>query len=224
MTEHGGQKIRVYLADDHTIVRRGIARLLDEEADMEVVGEAGDGTEAIQGVQQLRPDVVLMDIGMPGLSGIEATRQIVQTVPGVQVLILTVYDQADLLFRALQAGAAGYVLKGADMDDLLRAIRTVHSGEVFIHPQMATRLVQDYLKRLESGEGQDQYEKLSGREREILPMLADDLMNREIAEVLHISPLTVQTYRQRIMQKLNLHSRSELLKYALRKGLIRLGQ
>lgn len=224
MMEHKDQKIRVYLTDDHTIVRRGIARLLNEEADMEVVGEAGDGAEAVQGVQQLRPDVVLMDIGMPGLSGIEATRQIMQTTPGVQVLIVTVYDQADLLFKALQAGAAGYILKGAEMDDLLRAIRTVRSGEVFIHPQMATRLVQDYLKRLEGGEGQDEYEKLSGREREILPMLADDRMNQEIAEALHISPYTVQTYRQRLMQKLNLHSRSELMKYALRKGIIRLGE
>ena len=224
MIEHEGPKIRVYLADDHTMVRRGIARLLNEEADMEVVGEAGDGLEAVQGVQQHRPEVVLMDIGMPGLSGIEATRQIVQTVPGVQVLILTVYDQADLLFKALQAGAAGYILKGAEMDDLLRAIRTVRAGEVFIHPQMATRLVQDYLKRLEGGEGQDEYQKLSGREKEILPMLANDLTGQEIAEALHISPYTVQTYRQRIMQKLNLHSRSELMKYALRKGLIRLSE
>ncbi len=214
--------IRIFLADDHAVVRRGIARIIEEEEDMEVVGQAGDGVSAVDGIKTLRPDVAIMDIGMPGLSGIEAAKQAVQAVPTVRILILTVYDWDDFLFRALQAGAVGYVLKGADVDDLLRAIRTVHAGEVFVHPQMTTKLVGDYLSRLRSGEGQDEYAKLSAREREVLPLLADGRSNDDISAILSISPYTVQTYRQRVMQKLNLHSRSELLKYALRRGIIRL--
>ncbi len=224
MIEEKKTKIRVFLADDHTVVRRGISRMVQEEADMEVVGEAADGDEAVEAIQKLLPDVVLMDIGMPGTSGIEATRQITQTAPEVRVLILTVYDRDDLLFRALQAGATGYVLKGAEVDDLLQAIRTVYSGEAFVYPRMTTKLVRDYLRRLQSGEGQDTYEKLSAREREILPLLAEDRTNQGIAEMFHLSPFTVQTYRQRIMQKLNLHSRSELLRYALKRGIISLEQ
>ncbi len=189
---------------------------------MEVVGEARDGAEAVATALRLRPDVVLMDIGMPGVSGIDATRQITGDAPEVRVVILTVYDREDFLFRALQAGAAGYLLKGADVDDLLRAIRTVHGGEMFVYPRMTTKLVRDYVRRLPGGEGRDEYETLSAREREVLPMLADGRSNQEIAELLSISPHTVQTHRQRIMQKLNLHNRSELLRYALRRNLIHL--
>lgn len=217
-----GAAIRVFLADDHVVVRRGIARIIEEEDDMEVVGQAGDGVGAVEGIIRLRPDVAIMDIGMPGLSGIEAARQAVQAVPTVRILILTVYDWDEFLFRALQAGAAGYVLKGADVDELLRAIRAVHAGEVFVQPRMTTKLVGDYLSRLRSGEGQDEYAKLSAREREVLPLLADGRSNEDISAILSISPYTVQTYRQRIMQKLSLHSRSELLKYALRRGIIRI--
>ncbi len=222
MTENQDPKIRVFLADDHPVVRRGIARIIQEEPDMEVVGEADDGAGAVEATKTLQVDVVVMDIGMPGVSGIDATRQITEAVPDTRVLILTVYDRDDFLFRALQAGAVGYVLKGAEVDDLLRAIRTVHAGEVFVYPRMTTKLVRDYIRGLESGEGQDRYEKLTPREREVLPLLADDNANQEIAEILHISPYTVQTHRQRIMQKLNLHTRGELLKYALRRGLISL--
>ncbi|MBI4310543.1 MAG: response regulator transcription factor [Chloroflexi bacterium] len=222
MVEERAKGIRVFLADDHTVVRRGIARIVQGEADMEVVGEAGDGREAVKAVQRLRPDVVLMDVGMPDLSGIDATRLIVDAVPDSRVLILTVYDQEDILFRAIQAGAAGYVLKGATVDELLGAIRTVYAGEVFLYPRMTARLVRDYIVRVHGGEAPDEYEKLSPREREVLPLLADGRTNQEIAEQLHVSPYTVQTYCQRIMEKLNLHSRTELLKYALRKGLLRL--
>ncbi len=224
VVEREQRKIRVFLVDDHTVVRRGIAHVVQDEADMEVVGEAGDGAEALEAVTALRPDVVLMDIGMPGISGIDAARHIIRAVPEVRVLFLTVYDQDDFLFRALQVGATGYVLKGAEVDELLQAIRTVYSGEVFIPPRMMAKLVRDHVRRLPTGEGQGEYEKLSPREREVLPLPADDRSNQEIAGTLHISPYTVQTYRQRIMQKLNLHSRSELLKYAIRRGLIRLEQ
>ncbi len=222
MPEQRAKAIRVFLADDHIVVRRGIARIVQAEDDMEVVGEAGDGGEAVKAVQRLRPDVVLMDIGMPGISGIDATRQILEAVPDSRVLILTVYDQEDLLFRAIQAGASGYVLKGATVDEVLSAIRTVHGGEVFIHPSMTAKLMRDYVKSMHGGEAPDEYEKLSPREREVLPLLADGHTNQEIAERLQVSPYTIQTYCQRIMEKLNLHRRTELLKYALRKGLIRL--
>ena len=215
-------KIRVLLADDQPIVRRGLALLLREQEDIEVVGEAGDGWEAIESVQWLRPDVVLMDIDMPGLSGIDATQRIVESVPKVSVLILTVHDREDFLFQALQTGALGYVLKSIDVDELMAAIRTVHSGDVFIYPRMATMLVGDYVKRMKADVDKDPYERLSTREREVLPMLADGRTNHDIGDVLHISPNTVQTYRQRIMRKLDLHSKTELLKYALRKRLISL--
>jgi len=222
MTEERAKTIRVFLADDHVVVRRGIARIVQGEDDMEVAGEAGDGGEAVQAVLRLRPDVVLMDIGMPGISGIDAARQIHEAIPDSRILMLTVYDQEDLLFRSLQAGASGYVLKGATVDEVLGAVRTVYSGEMFIHPSMTAKLVRDYMMRLHSGEVSDEHEKLSPREREVLPLLADGRTNQEIAQQLHISPYTVQTYCQRIMEKLDLHSRTELLKYALRKGLIRL--
>ncbi len=220
MVEAIAHKIRILLADDHSMVRHGIARAISDEPDMEVVGESADGAAAVRDAERLQPDVVLMDIGMPGLGGIEATRQITGAMPGVRVLILTIYDRDDFLFRSLEAGASGYILKGAEIDDLFRAIRNVHAGDVFLYSRMATRLVRDYMKRLQGGEGQDDYAKLSAREREVLPLLADDRTNPEIGELLHISPYTVQTYRQRIMQKLNLHSRTELLRYALRKGII----
>ena len=215
-------KIRVLLADDQPIVRRGLALLLREQADIEVVGEASDGWEAIESVQWLRPDVVLMDIDMPGLSGIDATQRIVESCPRVSVLILTVHDREDFLFQALQTGAQGYVLKSIDVEELMAAIRTVHSGDVFIYPRMATILVGDYVNRMQADTDKDPYERLSTREREVLPMLADGRTNHEIADLLHISPNTVQTYRQRVMRKLDLHSKTELLKYALRKRLISL--
>ena len=163
-----------------------------------------------------------MDIDMPGLSGIEATRRIAESVPSVSVLVLTAHDREDFLFQALQAGALGYVLKTIQVEDLMSAIRTVHSGEVFIYPRMATMLVDDYVKRMRADGDNDPYGKLSTREREVLPMLADGATNHEIADHLHLSPNTVQTCRQRIMRKLDLHSKTELLKYALRKRLISL--
>ena len=214
--------IRVVLADDQPIVRRGLTLLLQQEANIEVVGEASDGCEAIERVRRLLPDVVLMDIEMPGLSGLDATREIAQAVPKVSVLILTIYDREDFLFQALQAGAMGFVLKTANVEELVGAIRTVNAGEIFIHPRMATKLVGEYLRRVRSSSGEDSYDRLSVREREVLPLLAESHTNQEIAGMLHLSPYTVPTYRQRIMRKLDLHNRTELLKYALRRRLINL--
>lgn len=217
-----GTQIRVLLADDHTVVRQGIRRIIDGESGLRVVAEVGDGVQAVEEALQLRPDVVLMDIGMPRLSGIESARQIAEADPQIRVLMLTVYDQDSFLFQALQVGASGYVLKGADSDELIEAIRTVHEGGVFVHTRMATMLVSDYLSRVRSGERATEYETLTPREKELLPLLADDRPEQEIAELLNLSPTTVRTYRQRVMEKLNLHSKTELLKYALRRGLVSL--
>lgn len=217
-----GTQIRVLLADDHTVVRQGIRRIIDGESGLQVVAEVGDGVQAVKEALQLRPDVVLMDIGMPRLSGIESARQIAEADPQIRVLMLTVYDQDSFLFQALQVGASGYVLKGADSDELIEAIRTVHEGGVFVHTRMATMLVSDYLSRVRSGERATEYETLTPREKELLPLLADDRPEQEIAELLNLSPTTVRTYRQRVMEKLNLHSKTELLKYALRRGLVSL--
>ena len=214
-------EISVLIADDQPIVRRGVALLLEEEAGITVLGEAADGWETFEAVKRLRPDVVLMDVDMPG-SGLDATRRITESVPDVSVLILTVHDREDFLFQALQTGALGYILKTATITELTDAIRTVHAKDVFIYPRMATKLVGNYLKRVGTNGRQDGYDRLSTREREVLPLLAESHTNQEIADVLHLSPYTVQTYRQRIMRKLDIHSRSELLKYALRNGLVSL--
>ena len=224
MTSKQQKHIRILLADDHTIVRRGIVRIIGEEPDMEVVGEVGDGLQAVEEALRLRPDVILMDIGMPRLSGVEAARQITQADPRIRVLMLTIYDQDSFLFQALQAGASGYLLKGADVDELTEAVRTVYAGEVFVHARMATKLVGDYLRRVWSGERMSDYEALTAREKEILPLLADDRSEQEIANLLNLRPNTVRTYRQRVMEKLNLHSKTELLKYALRRGLVSLDE
>lgn len=221
-SEQPERVIRVLLADDHAMFRRGIAQFIGQEADMEVVGEAEDGHQAVEMANRLRPDVAVLDIRMPGLSGVEATGQIAGALPDTRVLMLTVYDDEDFLFRSVQAGAFGYLLKEADVEDLLLAIRTVHAGEIFMYPSMAAKFMQDYVRRLQTGEGGDAYESLSGREREVLPMVADGSSTQEIAAALDISPYTVQTYRRRIMRKLNLQTRKELLSYALRRGLIQL--
>ncbi|MCH7786485.1 MAG: response regulator transcription factor [Chloroflexi bacterium] len=220
-----GSKIRVFLADAQPVVRSGIALLLQLEEDIEIVGESGDGREVIGSVRELLPDVLLMDIDLSGIDGLDATRQISESVPAVSVLILTASEREDDLSQALKAGASGYMLKRANIEELVGAIRSVHSGETFIYPRMTTKLVADYVRRLHNGNGQeDLYSMLSLREREVLPLLAEGHTNHEIGDLLFVSPYTVQTYRQRIMKKLNLHSGTELLRYALRKGIIKLGQ
>lgn len=215
-------KIRVLVADDHTLFRRGIAGLLDSQPDMQVVEQAGTGEEAVSKALARAPDVILMDIGMPGMSGLEATRAIKRQLPEVQVLVLTMHDREDYLFQSLRAGASGYVLKGADIQDLLAAIRCVHRDEVYLFPRVAKKLLADYLRRVESGEELSTYDGLTSREREVLQLIGQGETLPRIAEKLCISLHTVQTHRDNIMSKLGLHNRAELIKYAVKRGLISL--
>ena len=211
-------EIRVLIADDHTIVRSGVRLLLEAEPDLRVAAEAVDGIEALSLVEELQPDVVLMDIAMPGMDGLEATRQIKARWPHIQVLVLTMHRQEEYFFEMLRAGASGYVLKGADTGDLINAVRVVAQGGVFLYPTLARRLVQDYLSRLDGSS--EQTSLLSPREREILSMLADGYSSTSIAEKLVISPSTVHTHRSNIMSKLGLSTRHELVQYARQHGLV----
>jgi len=213
-------KTRILVADDHTLIRQGIVGLLNAQPDMEVVGEAGSGEEAIAKAGTDAPDIVLMDIGMPGLNGLAATQQIRAQFPSTEVLMLTMHDREDYLFQALQAGAAGYILKGADVQDLLSAIRTAASGGMYLHPIVTRRLLSDYLRSVESGEGPASFGGLTEREREVLKLIAQGKTTTEIAQMLFISPHTVQSHRDHIMEKLNLHRKAELIKYAIRRGLV----
>ncbi len=213
-------KIRVFLVDDHLILREGIRSLLEKVPDIEMVGEAGEGGEAVAKVKQLIPDVVLMDITMPGMGGLEATRQIKQKYPRVKVLILTIHETNQYLSQMLQAGASGYVVKTTATSELISAIRTVHQGDVYLYPSITRMLVEDYLQRVKRGEENFSYEGLTIREREILMYIAEDKKNKEIADLLGISVRTVQAHRTNLMDKLGAHDRTELVKYAIRKGLI----
>ena len=214
-------KIRILLADDHAILRAGLVRLLGEEKDIEVVGEAENGREAVQKVQELHPDIVLMDIGMPVMNGMEATKQIKKRDAKVKVLVLTMHDNEEYLFQVLQAGAAGYVLKKAADSDLINAIHVVSRGDCFLYPSAAKMVVEDYLDKLKNGqEPTSSFDTLTDREREILTLVAEGHTNREIAENLFISVKTVETHKANIMEKLNLHKRAELVKYAIKKGML----
>ncbi|MBI2954879.1 MAG: response regulator transcription factor [Chloroflexi bacterium] len=214
------ERVRVLVVEDHGIVRDGIRLLLQAEPDMEVVGEASDGQSAIEKAAQLDPDVVLMDLGLPNVSGIDATRCIRESCPRTKVLALTVHDSDDHFFRSLDAGASGYVLKGATSNELLHAIRAAYRDEIYLPPSLSKRLVGDYLRRVRAGEEKDSYDSLSSREREVLRLIAEGNTNQEIASLLTVSPSTVQTHRSRIMEKLNLRSRADLIKYAIRRGVI----
>jgi len=215
-----GTKVRVLIADDHAIVREGVRMVLAGQPDFEVVAEAADGAEAVRLAQHLSPDVVVMDLSMPVLSGTDATRQIRATCPHIQVLILTMHEEQSYLFELMRLGAAGYVLKRAAATDLVEAVRAAARGETFLYPAVARSLVQDYLERVRAGEERERYDGLTAREREILVLVAEGLTNAEIGEKLVISVKTVQTHRAHIMRKLDLHDRTLLVRYAVRKGLL----
>lgn len=213
-------KVRVLIADDHAVVREGIRMILGAQSDLEVVGEARDGDEAVRLARHLDPDVVVMDISMPEKNGVEATQEIKRAHPDMQVLILTMHEEESYVFQLLRLGAAGYVLKRAAATDLVEAVRAAARGEAFLYPAVARSVVQDYLERIRMGDGGGRYDGLTDREREILVLIAEGRTNSQIADRLYISVKTVQTHRAHIMEKLDLHDRSLLVRYAVRKGLI----
>jgi two-component system response regulator NreC len=212
--------IRVLIADDHALFREGIRLILQHQETIEIVGEAADGKEAIEAARTFEPDVVLMDVTMPVVDGLKATRQIKGDCPETQVLMLTMHESDDYFFRSLSAGASGYVLKEAVSADLITAIQSVAQGQVFLYPSVAKKLVADYLSRAGTPEAQGKYARLTPREREILLLIGEGHSDKEIAGQLVISPSTVQSHRWHIMEKLDLHNRAELIKYAIRRGLI----
>jgi len=214
------QQVRVLVVDDHALVREGIKSLLHGIPEIAVIGEAEDGLGAIEQARTLRPDVVLMDIGMPKMTGIEATRHIREEMPDVQVVALTIHDSEEYLFQMLRAGAAGYVLKKAHPSEMLTAIQAATRQETYLTPAMAKGLVTYYLRRVGAGEEQSSYGNLTDREREVLKLIAEGYTAPEIAELLHISVKTVQAHRGHIMEKLDLHRPAALILYAIRKGLV----
>lgn len=215
------KRTRLLLVDDHAVVRSGLRMLLENEPDVEIVGEAGSAEEAVNALNILDPDVILMDIGLPDRSGIDAAREVKRRSPETAVVALTIHEDKEYFFRMLEAGASGYVPKRAAPDELLTAIRAAASGEVYIYPTMAKLLVKDYLAQDRDERKSNTINGLTAREQEVLAHLADGATNVEIGETLSISPKTVARHRENIMRKLNLHSRTELVKYAIRKGIIK---
>jgi two-component system response regulator NreC len=213
--------VRVLLAEDHTIVRKGLRSLLEGQPDIIVVGEAQDGREALEKTEQLSPDVVLIDIAMPLLNGIEATRRITQRFSDIKVLVLTMHDDQEYIRQVLQAGASGYVVKQAAPTELLSAIRAVRNGGSYLSPTISKRVIQDYVQQSESSDGYDSYDALTARQREVLQLIAEGHTTREIADLLTISVKTVESHRTNLMEKLDIHTTAGLTLYALRKGVIR---
>jgi two-component system response regulator NreC len=217
-------RIRVLLVEDHTLVRKGICSLLEAEADIEVAGEAENGHEALQKVQALNPQVVLMDITMPSLNGLEATRQIKKQYPHIHVLILTMHTDEEYIFQVLQAGASGYLIKQAELRELVSAIRTVHRGELVLSPSISKTVIENYARLAREADVRDSYDQLSDREREVLQLIAEGYGNREISEQLFVSVKTVEAHKSRIMSKLEINNMAQLVKYAIRKGLTSLDE
>lgn len=212
--------IRLMLVDDHEVVRSGLRMLLEGEPDVEIVGEFGLAKEALASLERLKPDVIVMDIGLPDLSGIDATSEVKRLSEGTAVVALTIHEDEEYFFKMLDAGASGYVPKRAAPEELLTAIRAAAMGEVYLYPSMAKLLVKDYLTQESHAEMRVGMDGLTDREQEVLAHLADGATNLEIGETLGISPKTVARHRENIMRKLGMHSRTELVKYAIRKGII----
>jgi len=218
----GQGSIRVIVADDHTILRQGVCSLLDLQDDIEVVGEASDGVEALELLAGAAVDVVIMDMVMPRMNGLEATREIKRRWPGVKILILSMYDDDAYVQQVIEAGASGYVLKRVATEDLVQAIREVHSGASFLYPPIAAKLIDDY-RRLARGDARpDTGGVLTPREQEVLRLIAEGNTNQDIADILGLSRKTVESHRGNIMRKLQLHDVTELVKYAIREGVVRL--
>ena len=216
------KKIRILIADDHAVVRAGIRLLLETQPDMEVVGEAQDGRESLVQAEKLKPDVILMDITMPDMGGVEATKAIKEAHPQVPILALTMHQDASYFFPMLQAGVSGYVVKGADHSEVLSGIRAVAQDKAYLFPSLARKLIDDYLERLQTGEEKDSYARLTTRQREVLKLIGEGYTSREIAERLFLSINTVERHRTNIMDKLEMHNKSQLIRFAIRKGLVKL--
>jgi len=216
-------KIKVVIAEDHTIVRKGLCALLQGEPDIEVVGEAENGREAIKVVESLSPDVVVMDIAMPGLNGLETTRQLKKRFPKLKILILTMHDNEEYIFETLRAGASGYLIKRSAPTDLIAAIQSVYRNESFLSPAISKKVIEGFVQSGANALKEEaDYTQLTTREREVLQLIAEGNANREIARLLHISIKTVESHKAHIMEKLNLRNIAELTQYAIRKGLIQL--
>ncbi|HEV2445628.1 MAG TPA: response regulator transcription factor [Candidatus Sulfopaludibacter sp.] len=212
--------LRVLLADDHTLIRAGLRLVVEQQPDFAVVGEAQDGRQAVAMAESLKPDVVVMDIGMPGLNGIEACHQIRESQPQIEVVMLSMHSDEGYVLRSLKAGARAYLLKDSAEADLARAIRAAVEGKSFFSPAVGKVLLADYMRKLQRTGAEDSYELLSPREREILQLVAEGKSSKEIANLLNLSVYTVETHRAKVMQKLNLRSVPELILYAVRKGII----
>lgn len=212
--------IRILLADDHTLVREGLRKILETQAGWEVIGEAADGREAVRQALELKPDLVIVDLAMPQLSGVDAIQQIVRRLPSVRVLVLSMHADEVYVTRALKAGAHGYLLKDSAGTELLRAVSALAQSKSFFSPAVSRVMLDDYMRQLAERGITDRYDTLSEREREVFQLIAEGRVNKEIAEILHLSPSTVETHRARLMEKLDVHSAVEIVLYAVRKGII----
>ena len=213
-------KIRILLGDDHTLMRQGLRKILEERSEWEVVAEASDGRDVVRQALALQPDVAILDIGMPLLNGIEATRQIVRRLPDIRVLILSMHSDEAYIIQALKAGALGYLLKDSADTELIRGVAAVASRKSFFSPAVAKVMLDDYVRHLAEKVITDRFESLSEREREIFQLVAEGNSNKDIANLLSVSPATVETHRAHILQKLDVHNTAELVLYAVRRGVI----
>ena len=213
-------RLRLLIGDDHTLMRHGVRKIIEERADWEVVAEANNGREAVAAALEHTPDLVLLDVGMPQLNGIEATRQIVKRLPGTRVLMLSMHSDEAYVSQSMRAGAHGYLLKDSAGEDLVRAIAAVAAGKSFFSPAVARIMADDYLQRLADRGIMDRYDLLSEREREVFQLIAEGNSNKEIAALLSLSPATIETHRAHILQKLDVHNTADLVLYAVRRGVI----